>query len=54
MIIVQMSAGVVVDPLVSVVFVLISISGIVLAVVTLRAIGDDRLEPVAQAGPSAL
>jgi hypothetical protein len=40
MIIVQLRAGVVVDPVISVVFVLISLSGIVLAVVTLRSIRD--------------
>jgi hypothetical protein len=54
MIIVQMSAGVAVDPLVSAAFVLISLSGIALAVVTLRTIRDDRLEPVPQASPRGL
>ena len=54
MIIVQMSAGVAVDPVVSVAFVLISLSGITLAVVTLRTIRDDRIEPVPQASPRGL
>jgi hypothetical protein len=49
-----MSAGVAVDPLVSAAFVLISLSGIALAVVTLRTIRDDRLEPVPQASPRGL
>ena len=40
MIIIQLRAGVVVDPVVSIVFVLISLSGIALAVVTLRSIRD--------------
>lgn len=40
MIIVQLLAGVAVDPVISVAFVLISLSGIVLAVVTLRTIRD--------------
>jgi hypothetical protein len=40
MIIVQLLAGVAVDPVTSVVFVLISLSGIVLGVVTLRTIRD--------------
>ncbi len=40
MIIVQLLAGVAVDPLISVVFVLICLSGIVLAIVTLRTIQD--------------
>jgi hypothetical protein len=54
MIIVQMSAGVAVDPLVSAAFVVICLSGIALAVITLRTIRDDRLEPVLQASPRAL
>ena len=54
MIIVQMSAGVAVDPVVSVAFVVISLSGITLAVVTLRTIRDDRIEPVPQASPRGL
>lgn len=40
MIVVQVLAGVAVDPVISVVFALISLSGIVLAVVTLRSIRD--------------
>ena len=44
MIIVQMSAGVAVDPVVSFAFVLISISGITLAAVALRTIRDDQTE----------
>ena len=45
MILIQLRAGVVVDPVVSIVFVLISLSGIVLAGITLRSI-RDRSEPL--------
>ena len=51
MIIVQMSAGVAVDPVVSAAFVVISISGIVLAILTLRTIRDDRIDLAVQANP---
>jgi hypothetical protein len=54
MIIVQMSAGVAVDPVVSAAFVIICLSGIALAVVTLRTIQDDPPELVPQASPRAL
>jgi hypothetical protein len=54
MIVVQMTAGVPVDPVESSAFVLISLSGIALAVVALRTIRDDPLELVAQASPRAL
>ena len=51
MIIVQMSAGVAVDPVVSAAFVVISISGIVLAILTLRTMRDDRIDLAVQANP---
>lgn len=49
MIIVQLAAGVAVDPVVSASFVVISLSGIVLAIVTLRTIRDDQTKLIPQA-----
>ena len=49
MIIVQLAAGVAVDPVVSAAFVVISLSGIVLAIVTLRTIRDDQTKLIPQA-----